>query len=88
MNNKRNDERNDETILIKVAYIGGLAILAGLVFTMAFVLGIKTPIEKYLLCVFVLLGVLFLTIAACRQFMHRNDFCDECEKNLNKIMGK
>lgn len=88
MNNKRNDERNDETILIKIAYIGGLAILAGLVFTMAFVLGIKTPIEKYLLCAFVLLGVLFLTIEACRQFMHRNDFRDEYEKNLNKIMGK
>lgn len=87
MSSKRNDERDDMTMFIKIAYIGGLAILTGLVFTMAFVLGIKTPIEKYLLCTFVLLGVLFITIAACRQFKHRNDFRDEYEKNLNKIMG-
>lgn len=49
MSNKRNDERNDMTMLIMITYIGGLAILAGMAFTMEFVLGIKTPIEKYLL---------------------------------------
>lgn len=88
MSNKRNDERNDMTMLIMITYIGGLAILAGMVFTMEFVLGIKTPIEKYLLYAVILLGVIFIFVAAYRQFKHRNDFREEYEKNLNEIMGK
>lgn len=88
MSNKRNDERNDVTMLIMITYIGGLAILAGMVFTMEFVLGIKTPIEKYLLYAVILLGVIFIFVATYRQLKHRNDFREEYEKNLNEIMGK
>lgn len=87
-NVRRTKYEKDLTIVIIINSIGGLVLLAGSVLTIAFEIGIETPIEKYLMCAFILFSILLIVRAVCRQFKHRNDLYDEYEKNLNEIMGE
>lgn len=87
-NVRRTKYEKDLTIVIIINCIGGLVLLAGSVLIIAFEIGIETPIEKYLMCAFILFSILLIVSAVCRQFKHRNDLYDEYEKNLNEIMGE